>query len=118
MLGKLGKHEEALNCFENVCREHPRHTDSLFHKGIELAELGRHENALKIFDKLLSKHKDNPNVLYAKARSLAELDQVGQSMEYLKNAVRKDPKTIRKWAKAEKAFERFEDDERFRRIVK
>ena len=76
VLGKLGKHEEALNCFVNICHSHPRHMDAYFHKGIELAELDRHKDAIKIFDKLLDKHKDNVNIIYAKARSKAALDQI------------------------------------------
>ncbi len=92
--------------------------DALFHKGIELAELDRHELALRIFDDLLQKRKDNVNVFYAKARSLAALDRIVPSLEFLKKAISKDPKTIRKWAKAEKIFDRFQEDDEFRRMVK
>ena len=76
--------KRLLNCFENVCREHPRHTDSLFHKGIELAEL----EDMKMHSKFLINYYQNiriiANVQYAKARSLAELDQIEQSMEFSK----------------------------------
>ena len=89
-----------------------------FHKGIELAELNEHKKAIEIFDNILKKYKDNVNVIYAKARSKAALDEIGQSMELLKKAITKDPKTIRKWAKEEKVFERFHDNEQFKRLVK
>jgi hypothetical protein len=36
----------------------------------------------------------------------------------LKKAISKDPKTIRKWAKAEKIFERFHENDQFNRMVK
>ncbi|HSB50049.1 MAG TPA: tetratricopeptide repeat protein, partial [Nitrosopumilaceae archaeon] len=118
VLGKMEKHEEALNCFELVCKKNPRHLDAIFHKGIELAQLDRHEKAINIFDDLLRQKKDNVNVIYAKARSLAALNQDAQSLEMLKKAISKDPKTIRKWAKAEKIFERFHENDQFNRIVR
>ncbi|KAG2474353.1 MAG: putative TPR domain protein, component of TonB system [Nitrosopumilales archaeon] len=118
VLGKMGKHEQALNCFENVCRSNPRNLDAIFHKGIELTELQKHDKAIRIFDDLLRKQKENVNLIYAKARSMAALDEIGLSMELLKKAISKDPKTIRKWAKDEKIFERFHDDEQFRKLVK
>jgi tetratricopeptide (TPR) repeat protein len=114
----MGKHEEALNCFQNVSKSHPQHLDALFHKGIELAELDQHKKVIEVFDNILKKYKDNVNVIYAKARSKAAIDELGQSMELLKNAITKDPKTIRKWAKEEKVFERFYDNEQFRKLVK
>jgi len=46
------------------------------------------------------------------------MDEIGHALELLKKAVSKDPKTIRKWAKEEKIFERFYDNEQFRRLIK
>jgi len=114
----MGKHEQALNCFDNVCRSNPRNLDAIFHKGIELAELQKHDKAIRIFDDLLRKQKENVNLIYAKARSMAALDETGLALELLKKAISKDPKTIRKWAKDEKIFERLHEDEQFRKLVK
>ena len=113
----MKRHEEALNCFSNLCHIHPQYQDAFFHKGIELAELDRHNEAIEIFDRLLSKHKDNVNVLYAKSRSEAALDHPEEAFELLKKAIAKDSKTIKSWAKKEKMFEKFFDDERFRKLV-
>jgi len=49
---------------------------------------------------------------------MAALDEIGLALELLKKAISKDPKTIRKWAKDEKIFERFHEDEQFRKMVK
>ena len=92
--------------------------DALFHKGIELAELGKHDRAIEIFDKLLSKHTDNVNVIYAKSRSMASLNFDEVALSLLKQAISKNPKLIKKWAVKEKTFEKFEDDERFEKLVK
>jgi len=106
-----------LNCFENVHRANPQHLDSLFHKGIELAELERHEKAIEVFDNILDKHKGNINVVYAKARSKAALNEVNEAFDLLKVAI-KHSKTIKLWARKEKVFEKFYDDPEFQRMVK
>ena len=118
VLGKLDRHEEALNCFENIYKKHPKHMDAFFHKGIEMAELGKHEKALEIFDKLLQIHKDNVNVIYAKARSNAALDNIDEAIYLLGQAIKKDRKTIKKWAVQEKFFDNLLDDPRFNKLVK
>ena len=92
--------------------------DALFHKGIELAELGKHKQALEIFDKILSKHKNNVNVTYAKSRSKAALDQIDESLELLKQAISQNKKVIKKWVEHEKIFDKLQDDERFRKIIR
>jgi tetratricopeptide (TPR) repeat protein len=118
VLGKIKKHEEALNCFENVYKKHPKHIDALFHKGIELAELEKHERAIEIFSQILSKHKDNANIIYAKSRSEAALGNYLEAMELLKKAIMINAKTIREWAKKEKIFEKLHDNDQFRKLVK
>ena len=92
--------------------------DAFFHVGIELAELGKHAKAVDIFDRILSRHADNVNIVYAKARSLAELGRYSESMHLLRQAISKNPKTIRSWAKEEKIFQKFHSSEQFRKLVK
>jgi tetratricopeptide (TPR) repeat protein len=101
-----------------VYRNNPTHIDAFFHKGIELAEIGKHEKAIDIFDQILSKHKDNVNIIYAKSRSKASLGMFPESLELLKQAISKNPKTIRAWAKEEKAFTQLHTNDRFRALVK
>ena len=114
----MKRHEEALNCFQNICKKYPNNLDAFFQKGIQLAELEQHEKALKVFDEILAKYKDNVNVIYAKARSKAALEMYPEALELLKQAVTKDPKLIRKWAKEEKAFTQLHNDDKFRALVK
>ena len=114
----MKKHEEALNCFESVCKKNPTHMDSLFHKGIEYAELGNHEKAIEIFDKILTNHKDNVNIIYAKARSKAAIGEDAESIELLRRAISSSGKTIREWAKNEKIFEKLHNNNQFRKLVK
>ena len=80
--------------------------------------MDKHEKAISIFDQILKKHKDNVNTVYAKSRSKAALGQFPEALELLKQAVSKDPKTIRAWAKEEKAFTQLHNDDKFRALVK
>lgn len=117
-MGKLKRHEEALNCFENVHRQNPSHMDAFFHIGIELAELENHKKAIEIFDQILAKHKDNVNIIYAKSRSKSALGEFPESLELLKKAIDLNPKTIRAWARDEKIFGKLHNNDQFRRLVK
>jgi tetratricopeptide (TPR) repeat protein len=92
--------------------------DDFFHVGIELAELDKHEKAIEIFDQILAKHKDNINIIYAKSRSKAALGAYPESLELLKHAITKNPKTIREWAKKEKIFTQLHNNDKFRALVK
>jgi tetratricopeptide (TPR) repeat protein len=118
VLGKMKKHEEALNCFENIYRKHPKHMDAFFHKGMELAELGKHERALEIFDKLLQMHNDNVSVLYAMARSNAAISNVDKALYLLEQAAKKDRKTIKKWAIEDEFFDSLQDEPKFMKLIK
>jgi tetratricopeptide (TPR) repeat protein len=114
----MKKHEEALNCFENICRKHPKHMDAFFHKGMELAELGKHDKALAIFDKLLQMHEGNVNVIYAMARSNAAIANIGRAIYLLELAVKKDKKTIKKWALEDEFFDSLQDEPKFRKLIR
>ena len=59
---------------------------------------------LTIFDEILKKYKDNVNVIYAKSRSKAALKNYPEALELLKQAVSRNPKIIRSWAKEEPIF--------------
>ena len=76
--------------------------DSLFHKGIELAELENHQKAIEIFDQIIAKYSENANIIYAKSRSKSALGEFPESLELLRKAIALNPKTIRSWAKEEK----------------
>jgi len=118
VLGKMKRHEEALNCFQNICKKYPNNQDAFFQKGVQFAELGKHEKAIDVFNEILKKYKDNVNVIYAKSRSCAAIDKIPESMELLKQAIARNPKIIRNWAKEEPIFTKLHNDDKFRALVK
>jgi thioredoxin-like negative regulator of GroEL len=92
--------------------------DALFHKGMELAEIGKHDKALAIFGGLLQIHEGNVNVIYAMARSNAAIANVGRALYLLEQAVKKDRKTIKKWAIEDEFFDSLQDEPKFRKLMK
>ena len=48
---------------------------------------------------------------------MAALERTEESLALLWQAIAKDSKTIKKWAKQEKIFEKMFYDERFRKLV-
>ena len=57
------------------------------------------------------------NIIYAKSRSKAALEQYPQALELLKEAVSKNGKVIRAWAKEEPIFDKLHTSDEFRKIV-
>ena len=92
--------------------------DAFFHKGMELAELGKHDKALAIFDKLLQVHEGNVNVIYAMARSNAAISNIGRALYLLEQAVKKDRKTIKKWALEDGFFDSLQNEPKFRKLIR
>ena len=60
----------------------------------------------------------NVNVIYAKARSKAALEKYPEALELLKQAISRNPKIIRKWAKEESIFTVLHNNDKFRALVK
>ena len=52
-LGKLGRYEEAIKCFDKVLEIAPKNALVWNSKGLALHNLGRYEEAIKCFDKAL-----------------------------------------------------------------
>ena len=92
--------------------------DAFFHKGMEVAELGKHERALEIFDKLFQIHEGNVNVIYAMARSNAAISNIGRALYLLELAVKKDRKTIKKWALEDEFFDSLQDEPKFTKLIR
>ena len=108
---------QALKYFRTVHKSEHGHADAEFHEGIELAELGRHEEAQKVYDRLPERHQGNAQVEYAKARSYAAVGEYEMAAERLRVAIKKDSKTVKRWASEEKAFDAMRDDSKYSKIL-
>ena len=53
ILNSLGRHEEAIRCFDKALELDPKNAAVWYNKGVSLAGLGRHEEAIRSYDKAL-----------------------------------------------------------------
>ena len=72
-LGKLGRHEEAIQCYDKALELDPKASWAWSNKGWSLGELGRHEEAIQCCDKALELDPKDSVAWINKGRSLGEL---------------------------------------------
>jgi tetratricopeptide (TPR) repeat protein len=63
LLGKLNRHQEALNNFETVLQQRPEDTDVLYLKALTLLDLGDSIQALEIVQQLLELNPDHQGAI-------------------------------------------------------
>jgi tetratricopeptide (TPR) repeat protein len=63
LLGKLNRHQEALNNFEMVLRQRPEDTDVLYLKALTLLDLGDSVQALETAQQLLELNPDHQGTI-------------------------------------------------------
>ena len=74
-LVRLGKHGEAITCFDMSLEINPNNMKTLSNKGVALARLGKHEEAVASFDMALEFNPNEFDVLSNKDLALAKLNQ-------------------------------------------
>jgi serine/threonine protein kinase len=87
----LGKHPQALACFDEVLRLDTDYALAWANRGVALAELNRFDDALVSFDRSLQSTPDSPVVLMNKGLTLAELGRLDEAHLCLDQAVRLNP---------------------------
>ncbi|GAF86109.1 unnamed protein product [marine sediment metagenome] len=53
-LGRLGKSEEAIKCFDNAIEINPDYEEAWYNKGVALNYLGKSGEAIKCYNKALN----------------------------------------------------------------
>ena len=114
----MGKHNDALACFDKVLILDQTYHDAFFYKGIELAEIGNYHEAISIFDDILKKDPKNVNAIYSKSCSKAQLGEEDEALALLAQAISYKGAIVKNWAIKEKFFDKLKDDPRFKVVVK
>jgi tetratricopeptide (TPR) repeat protein len=65
-LKNLGRHQEAIQCFDTALAIDPRNVDAWYNKGATLINLGRHQEAIQCLDKALEIDPKNARAQQAK----------------------------------------------------
>ncbi|NHI04573.1 hypothetical protein DYY67_0331 [Candidatus Nitrosotalea sp. TS] len=69
-LHTLGKHHDAIDCYDRVLKIQPRYAMAIAYKGLSLGELGMLKDAIKCFNSALKIDKKYDIALNNKALAL------------------------------------------------
>ena len=97
-LANLGRHEEALTCYERALEINPRDGIAWSNKGVALADLGRHAEALTCFERAL---EISPRYLTAwsnKGLALKKLGRHAEALTCYERALQINPRLAEAWS--------------------
>jgi tetratricopeptide (TPR) repeat protein len=89
---RLGRHEEAIRCYDRVLGAGPREKRSLNNKAVSLNDLGRHAEALKCLAEALELNPGDPGALTNTGITLNHLGRYQEALERLDQALDIAPK--------------------------
>lgn len=91
VLGRKGRHEEALTHFDRAAAMRPGHPDVLRNRGSALVELGRLNEALADYDASIAARPDHAPTLSDRGLALLELGKEHDALAVLARALTLDP---------------------------
>ena len=89
ILDRMGKHKDALVCFEKARTIDPQDVDVITNIGISFDKLGKPEEALNFYDMALQKHEDN-KTLYNKGISLSKIRNYSEAVNCFKKVLNEE----------------------------
>ena len=96
-LNALGRHEEAIECFDMVLKIDPRDSGIWNNKGTALLALGRHGEAIQCYDKALMIDPGDGDHWYNKGNLLKHLARHEEAIECYNKAVAIDSRHAYAW---------------------
>lgn len=93
----LGRHEEALGCFDRALAIDPRNALVWNHRGAALGGLGRHEEALVCYDKALEIDTRDAKAWFNKGNALADLGRMEEAILCFDKTLTIDPRDAKGW---------------------
>jgi len=89
ILDRMGKHNEALECFEKARSIDPQNIDVITNIGISFDKLDKYLEALKFYDLALEKQED-PKTLYNKGISLSKLGRYPEAVDCFNRVLKEE----------------------------
>ncbi len=115
-LSGLGNHIEAIKCFDKVLEIDPKHNDAYYKKARALSLLDKYDEAIKYLDKYLEINPEDDDAWYNCACIHPIKGEKEKALSCLKKAIEISGSNKEK-AKKDKDFEKFWDDEDFKKLV-
>jgi tetratricopeptide (TPR) repeat protein len=96
-LYRQGRLRLALEAFDTVLSENPRHFSALFHKGNTLLKLKRYEEALETFKRASGINPDHPGLWTNIGFALVKLERFRQALEAFERSISLNPVQKNAW---------------------
>jgi len=90
-LEKMGKSEQAIECFDKALEQNPNDSWAWFNKGVSLHRLGSLGEALYCYDKAMTYNPNDPDLLSNKGIALRTLGRTDEALECYKKALSINP---------------------------
>ncbi|MBA3045296.1 MAG: tetratricopeptide repeat protein [Candidatus Thermoplasmatota archaeon] len=90
-LEKMGKSEQAIECFDKALEQNPNDSWAWFNKGVSLHRLGLLGEALYCYDKAMTYNPNDPDLLSNKGIALRTLGRTDEALECYKKALNINP---------------------------
>jgi len=97
-LEKMGKSEQATECFDKALEHNPNDSWAWFNKGVSLHRLGLLGEALYCYDKALTFNPNDPDMLSNKGIALLTLGRADEALECYKKALSINPADSGIWS--------------------
>jgi len=97
-LAALGKHVDAIQCYDRALEINPRRVITWRNKGLSFYDMGRFEDAIKCFEKALQINPGNAHVWNHKGVSLAELGRSEEAVQCFEKVLQINPRHAEAWS--------------------
>jgi tetratricopeptide (TPR) repeat protein len=95
---KMGRSEEAVECFDKAITERPHDSWAWFNKGVSLHRMGMIAEAMKCYDKALALEPNDPDVLSNKGIALRSIGKTEEAIECYLTALKYAPGDAGIWS--------------------
>jgi tetratricopeptide (TPR) repeat protein len=96
-LGELGRHNEAITCFNKALEIDPQLASAWYNKGVALGNLGRDSEALTCFNKTLEIDTQFARAWIGKGMILGKLGRYDEAITCCDKALEIDPQDASAW---------------------
>lgn len=96
-LDALGRHQQALVCYDRAMALEPDHELAWVHRGVALEALGRGDDALACCDHVIQRNSRSEQALLTKAMMLGGMGQMEESRAYCDRALKVNPRNEQAW---------------------
>ncbi len=96
-LAELGRHQDALACYDRAIEINPRYASAWYNKGAALGDLGRHQDALACYDRAIDINPRDAAAWSNKGPVLGKLGRHQEAIASYDRAIEINPRYVETW---------------------